>query len=343
MISFLKNTRRKLLAESKAAKYLIYALGEIFLVVVGILIAFQIENWREVQKQNELTEHLLDNVFIEIQRNFEETEEIVSECVKDLALTDRILDGELTKEDYLNDLGLKFAAKNFTFSELHSEAFDVLIKHSADVPKKYSPVIERLKLLYTSYQSRVHYTFEKLLKNIHDDAQYYKRNYEWYGAAGEDYREGFATYATTNPMYKNEMTQAALLLSDYIGTQSSYQYEAMICYQMIHQLRKKKTPLDPSLCRIRSASTAELSDYEGGYSAGEFAQNTNIRVNTDKLSAWNNSVYFVTKDTFLVSFGHQREVLFYRDEQDSIAGFIYKDKFGEQDYKLVDSDSVAVR
>ena len=50
MIKFFRKIRQKLLAESKFSAYLIYAIGEIFLVVIGILIALQINNWNESRK-----------------------------------------------------------------------------------------------------------------------------------------------------------------------------------------------------------------------------------------------------------------------------------------------------
>lgn len=50
MIQFFRKIRRKLLTEGKFTKYLIYALGEIVLVVIGILIALQINNWNETKK-----------------------------------------------------------------------------------------------------------------------------------------------------------------------------------------------------------------------------------------------------------------------------------------------------
>lgn len=51
MINFFKKIRKKLLSKNKFSSYIIYAVGEIILVVVGILIALQINNWNESRKQ----------------------------------------------------------------------------------------------------------------------------------------------------------------------------------------------------------------------------------------------------------------------------------------------------
>ena len=50
MIKFFRHIRKKLLSENKFSKYLLYAIGEIILVVIGILIALQINNWNEHKK-----------------------------------------------------------------------------------------------------------------------------------------------------------------------------------------------------------------------------------------------------------------------------------------------------
>ena len=47
MIKFFRSIRQKLLTENKFSKYLLYAIGEIVLVVIGILIALSINNWNE--------------------------------------------------------------------------------------------------------------------------------------------------------------------------------------------------------------------------------------------------------------------------------------------------------
>ena len=50
MLNFFKKIRQQLLSENRFSKYLIYAVGEILLVVIGILIALQINNWNEENK-----------------------------------------------------------------------------------------------------------------------------------------------------------------------------------------------------------------------------------------------------------------------------------------------------
>ena len=47
MIRFFRQIRQILLTDNKFSKYLLYAVGEILLVVIGILIALQVDNWNE--------------------------------------------------------------------------------------------------------------------------------------------------------------------------------------------------------------------------------------------------------------------------------------------------------
>lgn len=62
MIKFFRNIRQNLLNEGKTIKYFKYAIGEIVLVVIGILIALQINNWNEGRKENIHQKSLLSNL-----------------------------------------------------------------------------------------------------------------------------------------------------------------------------------------------------------------------------------------------------------------------------------------
>ena len=51
MISFFRKIRQKLLSQNRVTRYLVYAIGEIVLVTIGILIALQINTWNEGRKE----------------------------------------------------------------------------------------------------------------------------------------------------------------------------------------------------------------------------------------------------------------------------------------------------
>ena len=68
MIQFFRKIRQNLLSEGKTGKYLKYALGEILLVVIGILIALQLNN----TKENWQKEKLRQELFIELRTSMAE-------------------------------------------------------------------------------------------------------------------------------------------------------------------------------------------------------------------------------------------------------------------------------
>jgi hypothetical protein len=72
MIKFFRTIRQNLLSENKFCKYLIYAIGEIILVVIGILIALQINNSNEQNKQRAKEIQFLKNLKSDL--IFEESE-----------------------------------------------------------------------------------------------------------------------------------------------------------------------------------------------------------------------------------------------------------------------------
>ena len=66
MIKFFRKIRQNLLSEGKTVKYLKYAVGEIVLVMIGILLALQVNNWNENRKldnrRQEYYSQLLDDL-----------------------------------------------------------------------------------------------------------------------------------------------------------------------------------------------------------------------------------------------------------------------------------------
>jgi len=69
MIKFFKKIRYNLIETGKTANYLKYAIGEIILVVIGILIALQINNWNEKRKNNHQELIILGNILQDLKND----------------------------------------------------------------------------------------------------------------------------------------------------------------------------------------------------------------------------------------------------------------------------------
>ncbi|WP_027076365.1 DUF6090 family protein [Maribacter antarcticus] len=78
MIKFLRKIRQKMLTENKFSKYLLYAVGEIILVVIGILIALQLNNYSDGLKQKKQELKIINNLKLDFEFNLSEMEKNIN-------------------------------------------------------------------------------------------------------------------------------------------------------------------------------------------------------------------------------------------------------------------------
>lgn len=91
MIKFFRHIRQNLIMENKTSNYLKYAIGEIVLVVIGILIALQINNWNESRKDNIKKQALLKSLKVEFTLNLEQLDSVMFYDFRVLKSTFRFL------------------------------------------------------------------------------------------------------------------------------------------------------------------------------------------------------------------------------------------------------------
>ena len=81
MTRILKRFRSSFLENAKFQKYLLYAFGEIILVMIGILLALQVNNWNESRKENILEKQLLESLKIDLQKNKKELNRVLEKSI----------------------------------------------------------------------------------------------------------------------------------------------------------------------------------------------------------------------------------------------------------------------
>jgi hypothetical protein len=121
MIKFFRKIRQNLLMENKTGKYFKYAIGEIILVVIGILIALSINNWNELKKQRIEAQTFIKRLSEEVGQNIEVTiREILLEQ-KQVEKTKSLLEMFSLPQDKINSR----AIDSLIFAIMSSNSIDI--------------------------------------------------------------------------------------------------------------------------------------------------------------------------------------------------------------------------
>lgn len=91
MINFFRKIRKKMADDNRPLKYMRYAIGEIVLVVIGILIALQVNNWNEKRKISEKYKAVLEQIYTVLDQDIQEMESIEHLLTKKVSLIDSLL------------------------------------------------------------------------------------------------------------------------------------------------------------------------------------------------------------------------------------------------------------
>lgn len=226
MIAFFKKIRHRLLTESLPAalgskfnKYLLYAFGEIVLVVVGILIALSINNWNERRKFDILELEYLERITTDLNADTHYFNRQIVECKAVIDLCNQYIhkayEEQKTKEDFTQLMELftdrteNLVVQNSTYLELNNagklsifknqQVKDSLIALHRDYEyaasrirefnEYHSNLLSSLKVYPSKYSKRRAFIFDKPYmfnvkewEFINDPTSQEFRNLEWANA-----------------------------------------------------------------------------------------------------------------------------------------------------------------
>jgi hypothetical protein len=189
----LKNIRRKLAAQNRAAAYIRYAIGEILLIVIGILIALAINNWKDQQKENTLELTILSQIKDRVQSDSLELQTMIRHIEKINQTTLDLKRYMKEGKPYRDSLKASFSMISF-FPDFHPDQtpFDRLLDAGINIVKNDS-----LRSLIPRYfRSIIHY--ENVFQTFPMDVYFrnkiypkYFKSFSWdpqKGCVPKDYR-----------------------------------------------------------------------------------------------------------------------------------------------------------
>ena len=228
MIKLFRKIRQNLLAEGKTTKYFKYAIGEIILVVIGILIALQINNWNTNKANEKESYNQLLEVQKEVLNNSIEFDEKGTYYFKKLRDVRRVFDDTLTLEDYQNNRSLRSIMTQGPTIITQNEAYNKLIQNADNLPDKYKPLVTELKNLYN------HSRFENSYDNLRvKQYQFFEIISEFSASMYREDLDAYFEFLLTNKEYKNRLGRFSWTLDDLAPELVDKKYDAITLYNQM--------------------------------------------------------------------------------------------------------------
>ncbi len=114
-----------MLTNNKFSKYLLYAIGEIILVVIGILIALQINNANEIAKQNKQTKNYEERLLIELQSDLEPLNQLDSLYLNQVKHINNFISYYQSSDRDVNVMAQKIDSIQYNRAAFTSTAFTI--------------------------------------------------------------------------------------------------------------------------------------------------------------------------------------------------------------------------
>ena len=354
MIKFFKSIRQNMISEGKTVNYLKYAIGEIVLVIIGILIALQINNANELRKTEKKIVAILKEIQNDLVLDIQKSDELIAYYSNKDSIIRLIHADKLTYEDYKNDdfNRLRTILNGAFHIKIHANGYNNLMENVDNIPEHLKEIIDPLNEIYIYNKYEID-KFDLRIDKVTDRMlDYLAANKEWfYQMRTSVLTDTMIVYYMTDPFYKN-----AAEIYDNAGYYNlsrevkNFRLNAVRAYKKINTLLKNKDSLPDFIPRnLVDLTTEQLQDYVGTYKFVEiedFQGTPNaifkffIKDNQLVRNANNNpeirGLYFESLDNAFEQEDIYKTFKFIRNDANQVTGAIFKNIYTIRLEKLKD-------
>ena len=272
MIKLFRNTRRKLLAENKFSKYLVYAVGEIFLVVVGILIALWINNANQESINEKKAEVILKEIQRDLKKDIEGSKKVIKTFIKYDSIARLLLWDKFTADQMF---GMPYEMKPFeivynsiTF-ETSNNGYVNFNRNLNNIPTKYDAITNELKDLYDLRGAGLAFANERMKSIVFENIDEIN-NFDWNVASVKSgVPEEAKHYYMQDLGFKKQLIQYMNGIANMFVATELYRRQAIKLHNKISEILSSDAML-PSRGRLNTAQSAlALNNILGTYKLKE--------------------------------------------------------------------------
>ncbi|PWG06468.1 DUF6090 family protein [Polaribacter aquimarinus] len=269
MIKFFRKIRQKLLVEKSFNKYLFYAVGEIILVVIGILIALQINNWNEEQNNEQKVIKILKQVQKDLLNDIQEAQYFSDGWEKQDKMLTHFFKATKPEQYYRDNFSyFKIIGLATTRFVQNRQGFNRLNEQIDIVSSKYDAILSKLSRLYNERSDFLNKNQTVSNNLVQDYRIYLHNNYDWMEnfKANEESPEEVFTYFYSSKKHRKNLVKYRAFFNRYHNQVSGVKNQSLLCYLMIRKITNDTSEL-PKVIKSFGLeySNNNIEDFIGNY------------------------------------------------------------------------------
>lgn len=263
--------------KNKVTTYLVYAIGEIVLVVVGILIAVQIGDWNEQNKTDAKIINILREIKEDLATDIVRANEVLNYYQKADSLITLALNDKLTADDYKQNFRrLSLLTTSAQHVKINDNSYKKLMELSDNIQPRFQPIVDILNEMYGPQKYLVDMSDERMNLLTDQNYDYFEQTKHWYHKIRRGITDDESIdYFLNDPFYKNKLdSYQTYSVGNYSQRIYRFAQNAHTVYKLIHNELDPATPLPDFIAQNRILLTPELiNQFSGVYEIIEASNN----------------------------------------------------------------------
>jgi hypothetical protein len=264
MFRFFRNIRHYALEQNRLPRYFAYALGEIVLVMVGILLALQVNNQNEARKIEKKIVANLREIQRDLSQDILNANRIFDIYVSRDSVARRVIDRDFSLAEYEAGEVLLIIYHYHDFV-LRTNGYNSLMRNIDNLPPRYNNIVSDLNAIYVDNKAYIDVYNTRIRETVYKNLDYLAKEKPWFylwedGKSSEEMNR----YYFEDAFYRNDVALYMNDLENIFLETMRFKIDAVNTYNTIDSLVGRNAER-PAHVNYEMEDTQKLRSFTGMY------------------------------------------------------------------------------
>jgi len=227
MLKIFRKVRQNMLKNNKVTAYILYALGEIILVMIGILLALQVNNWNEERKQKSELNNILRTISYDLETDTLVANRVIEYYEESQKSSKRIINREITMDNYKECPLCPAIVTLYRPLNAQTKGYELLKNYKSETSAQKDSLVINITQVYSLYLPVIEKSNERLEDVVLDNLKEFQQFpffVDW--TQGNFTDEVISYFAESEDFRKRVASHNILASGNHLATVREYKRQA---------------------------------------------------------------------------------------------------------------------